>query len=93
MTRTRDAQSASAGVVDPGDHVSQKPSLLRQPPAVWAVAFASMVAFMGIGLVGPILPTISEDLGATPTQTSLLFTSYLIRRSPPRSRHFGSVRS
>ncbi|NDK91328.1 MFS transporter [Gordonia desulfuricans] len=78
MTRTRDAQSASAGVVDPGDHVSQKPSLLRQPPAVWAVAFASMVAFMGIGLVGPILPTISEDLGATPTQTSLLFTSYLV---------------
>lgn len=52
-------------------------SLLRQPPAVWAVAFAAMVAFMGIGLVGPILPTISEELNSSPTQTSFLFTSYL----------------
>lgn len=52
-------------------------SLLRQPPAVWAVAFASMVTFMGIGLVGPILPSISEAMHASPTQTSLLFTSYL----------------
>jgi MFS transporter, ACDE family, multidrug resistance protein len=53
-------------------------SLLRQPLAVWAIAFASMVAFMGIGLVGPILPSISEAMNATPTQTSLLFTSYLV---------------
>ncbi|MDN6189333.1 MAG: MFS transporter [Brevibacterium sp.] len=52
-------------------------SLLRQPPAVWAVAFAAMVAFMGIGLVGPILPTISDELNSSPTQTSFLFTSYL----------------
>ncbi|WP_426997084.1 MFS transporter [Pseudarthrobacter sp. N5] len=53
-------------------------SLFRQPPAVWAVAFASMVTFMGIGLVGPILPTISKAMNATPTQTSFLFTSYLV---------------
>jgi MFS family permease len=33
---------------------------------------------MGIGLVDPILPAIAEDLDATPTQTSLLFTSYLL---------------
>ncbi|MPV89215.1 MFS transporter, partial [Georgenia ruanii] len=45
---------------------------------VWAVAFASMVTFMGIGLVGPILPSISEAMDATPTQTSFLFTSYLV---------------
>ncbi|RGE23352.1 MFS transporter [Leucobacter sp. wl10] len=32
---------------------------------------------MGIGLVDPILPAISADLGATPAQTMLLFTSYL----------------
>ena len=32
---------------------------------------------MGIGLVDPILPKISEELGATPSQTMLLFTSYL----------------
>ncbi|WP_062287628.1 MFS transporter [Demequina phytophila] len=54
------------------------PSLLQQPKAVWAVAFASVVAFMGIGLVDPILPAISESLDASPTQAELLFTSYLL---------------
>ncbi len=53
-------------------------SLLKQPKAVWAVAFACVIAFMGIGLVDPILPAISADLGATPAQTMLLFTSYLL---------------
>ncbi len=53
------------------------PSLRSAPPAVWAIAFAAMVAFMGIGLVGPILPTVAAELHATPVQTSLLFTSYL----------------
>ena len=52
-------------------------SILRQPRAVWAVAFACVIAFMGIGLVDPILPAISQQLGATPTQAMLLFTSYL----------------
>jgi MFS transporter, ACDE family, multidrug resistance protein len=50
--------------------------LLQQPRSVWAVAFASVVAFMGIGLVDPILPTLAHDLDATPSQVSLLFTSY-----------------
>ncbi len=50
----------------------------RQPPQVWAVAFASVVAFMGIGLVDPILPAIAKSLDATPVQTELLFTSYLL---------------
>src|SRR5690606_21949363 len=54
------------------------PSPFRQPKAVWAVAFACVVSFMGIGLVDPILPAISEDLNATPSQVTLLFTSYLI---------------
>ena len=40
------------------------PSLLRQPKAVWAVAFACVIAFMGIGLVDPILPALSEQLDA-----------------------------
>lgn len=53
-------------------------SLLRQPKAVWAVAFACVIAFMGIGLVDPILPAISRELGATQAQTMLLFTSYLL---------------
>src|ERR1700678_2000711 len=48
----------------------------RQPKAVWAVAFASVVAFMGIAVVGPILKPIAESLGATPSQGLLLFTSY-----------------
>ncbi|WP_243225085.1 MFS transporter [Microbacterium sp. CIAB417] len=53
-------------------------SVWRQPAQVWAVAFASVVAFMGIGLVDPILPAIAESLKATPTETELLFTSYLL---------------
>jgi predicted MFS family arabinose efflux permease len=52
--------------------------ILHQPKAVWAVAFACVIAFMGIGLVDPILPAIAESLHATQTQTSLLFTSYLL---------------
>jgi ACDE family multidrug resistance protein len=49
----------------------------RQPKPVWAVAFASVVAFMGIGLVDPILKPIADNLNATPSQVSLLFTSYM----------------
>lgn len=51
--------------------------MLRQPRAVWAVAFACVIAFMGIGLVDPILKPIADELGATPPQASLLFTSYV----------------
>ncbi|MFH8980828.1 MFS transporter [Streptomyces varsoviensis] len=53
-------------------------SLLRQPKAVWATAGASVVAFMGIGLVDPILPSIAKGLDASPSQVSLLFTSYFL---------------
>ncbi len=53
-------------------------SILRQPKAVWAVAFACVVAFMGIGLVDPILPAIASELQASPTETVMLFTSYLM---------------
>ncbi|MEV7867982.1 MFS transporter [Streptomyces sp. NPDC088124] len=55
-----------------------RPGLLRQPRAVWATAGASVVAFMGIGLVDPILPSIAKGLEATPSQVSLLFTSYFL---------------
>ncbi|WP_214106772.1 MFS transporter [Acrocarpospora catenulata] len=54
------------------------PSPFRQPRAVWAVAFACVISFMGIGLVDPILPAISSGLDASPTQVTLLFTSYLV---------------
>ncbi|MBB5430305.1 MFS transporter [Nocardiopsis composta] len=50
----------------------------RQPMSVWATAFAAVVAFMGIGLVDPILPSIAEGLDASPSQVSLLFTSYFL---------------
>ncbi|MGW4272294.1 MFS transporter [Streptomyces seoulensis] len=50
----------------------------KQPKAVWAVAFACVISFMGIGLVDPILPALAESLHATPSQVSLLFSSYLI---------------
>jgi predicted MFS family arabinose efflux permease len=53
-------------------------SVWKQPMRVWAVAFACVVAFMGIGLVDPILPVIADQLQATPVQTELLFTSYLL---------------
>jgi predicted MFS family arabinose efflux permease len=52
-------------------------STFRQPRAVWAVAFACVIAFMGIGLVDPILKPIADELGAGPSQVSLLFTSYM----------------
>jgi MFS family permease len=52
--------------------------LFKQPRAVWAVAFACVVSFMGIGLVDPILKTLAGQLKATPSQVELLFTSYLV---------------
>jgi predicted MFS family arabinose efflux permease len=51
--------------------------MFRQPKAVWAVAFACVIAFMGIGLVDPILKPIADQLDASPSQVSLLFTSYM----------------
>ncbi|MFD1721256.1 MFS transporter [Amnibacterium endophyticum] len=59
-------------------HDSPPTSPFRQPRAVWAVAFACVVSFMGIGLVDPILKSLAGQLNATPTQVELLFTSYLV---------------
>lgn len=53
-------------------------SLFRQPKAVWAVAFACVISFMGIGLVDPILASLRDKLHASPAQVELLFTSYLV---------------
>src|SRR5258707_13810395 len=53
-------------------------SPFRQPKAVWAVAFACVISFMGIGLVDPILPSLATRLKASPSQVELLFTSYLV---------------
>ncbi|MCW3158892.1 MFS transporter [Micropruina sonneratiae] len=51
--------------------------MLRQPRTVWSVAFACVISFMGIGLVDPILKPIADELGAGPSEVSLLFTSYM----------------
>lgn len=48
-----------------------------QPRQVWITAFAAVIAFMGIGLVDPILLSIASGLDATPSQVTLLFSSYL----------------
>lgn len=77
------APEVAESTTPPGDSPAapepeNAPSILHQPVAVWAIAFACMVSFMGIGLVDPILPAISRELHASPSQTMLLFTSYLI---------------
>lgn len=74
--RSAPIQEGGPSAQPPGPE--HKPSILHQPVAVWAIAFACMVSFMGIGLVDPILPAISKELQASPGQTMLLFTSYLV---------------
>lgn len=73
-----DTATTATTTEHPARKSAPKNSILHQPKAVWAVAFACVIAFMGIGLVDPILPAIAESLDATQTQTSLLFTSYLL---------------
>ncbi|PXY31615.1 MFS transporter [Prauserella muralis] len=60
------------------DHHSSLLDAVRgQPKQVWITAFAAVIAFMGIGLVDPILLSIAEGLHASPSQVTLLFSSYL----------------
>jgi MFS family permease len=61
-----------------GSSAGPAASPFKQPKAVFAVAFACVVSFMGIGLVDPILPAISHQLHASPSEVTLLFTSYLV---------------
>ncbi|MFC5652541.1 MFS transporter [Paenibacillus solisilvae] len=69
-------QAAQAAPGKTGTKPQESPSLLRQPRAVWAVVFACIIAFMGLGLVDPILPAIAHKLNASASQVTLLFTSY-----------------
>ncbi|MGB3303585.1 MFS transporter [Gordonia sp. (in: high G+C Gram-positive bacteria)] len=48
-----------------------------QPRTVWVTAFAAVIAFMGIGLVDPILNTIRIALGAPETKLTQLFGVYM----------------
>lgn len=47
-------------------------------PAVLATALATFVAFLGVGIVDPILPSIAGTLGASHFMVELLFTTYLL---------------
>jgi len=58
-------------------HGSLLDAVKGQPKQVWITAFAAVIAFMGIGLVDPILLSIAEGLKATPSEVTLLFSSYL----------------
>src|SRR5882757_5475251 len=58
--------------------IQHEVSPFKQPKAVWAVAFACVISFMGIGLVDPILPSLAGKLQASQSQVELLFTSYLV---------------
>ncbi|NED69130.1 MFS transporter, partial [Streptomyces sp. SID10244] len=72
-------EDRSAPAAQSAEH--HKTSLLetfrQQPRAVWVTAFAAVIAFMGIGLVDPILNTIREELNAPPSKLTLLFAVYL----------------
>ncbi|MBX6768686.1 MAG: MFS transporter [Actinomadura rubrobrunea] len=71
-------QTTPPGAPSAPEQAARRGGILRQPLSVWATAFAAVVAFMGIGLVDPILPAIAKGLHATPSQVSLLFTSYFL---------------
>jgi MFS transporter, ACDE family, multidrug resistance protein len=58
------------------EHGTGGGGFFSQPKAVWAVAFAAVISFMGLGLVDPILPAIAKDLKASQSDVELLFTSY-----------------
>ncbi|MBN6035681.1 MFS transporter [Amycolatopsis sp. 195334CR] len=60
-----------------GNHGSLLAAIKGQPKQVWITAFAAVIAFMGIGLVDPILLSIAEGLRASPSEVTLLFSSYL----------------
>ncbi|WP_415640031.1 MFS transporter [Paenibacillus sediminis] len=70
---TRPETTAAHGTAS---SVQEKTSILNQPRAVWAIFFAGIIAFMGIGLVDPILLAISKKMDASASQVTLLFTSY-----------------
>jgi len=71
------AVSAPLAATEPGTHPALIETFRKQPRAVWVTAFAAVIAFMGIGLVDPILNTIAEALHAPESKLTLLFGVYL----------------
>lgn len=46
------------------------------PTAVWMLFIGIIAALMGMGLIGPVLPTLTTQLGASPSEVTLLYSSY-----------------
>ncbi|GAB88290.1 MFS transporter [Gordonia rhizosphera] len=83
MTLIDNTSSSATPAVVAGPDTSRgtEPSLMAtlrdQPRTVWVTAFAAVIAFMGIGLVDPILNSIAEALNAPPEKLTLLFGVYV----------------
>lgn len=45
--------------------------------AKWITAAGCLLAFMGIGVVDPLLPSIAASIGASHSQVEMLFTAYI----------------
>ena len=67
----------SSSDVSPDHTPSLMETFREQPRTVWVTAFAAVIAFMGIGLVDPILHSIAEALNAPPEKLTLLFGVYV----------------
>lgn len=46
------------------------------PTSVWMLFIGIIAALMGMGLIGPVLPTLTTQLGANPSEVTLLYSSY-----------------
>lgn len=49
----------------------------KKSKAKYITVFATFLAFMGIGVVDPLLPTIAKSIGASSWQIEMLFTAYI----------------
>lgn len=48
----------------------------KVPSAAWLLFIAIIAALMGMGLIGPVLPTLAKQLAASPSEVTLLYSSY-----------------
>jgi Arabinose efflux permease len=46
------------------------------PTSVWIMFIAIIAALMGMGLIGPVLPTLTTQLRASASEVTLLYSSY-----------------
>lgn len=80
MTTTSPAPTAtshSPAATSSPESTSLLKTFAQQPRTVWVTAFAAVIAFMGIGLVDPILNSIAEALHAPAEKLTLLFGVYV----------------